>query len=184
MDRIPSSQPEAPRVKSAVSSILDILRNPRARFAAALVAVLAAAPACGGEEEVPEPPPICETPERADAPAPRVTAQSNNIRLKENRIRIAFDVPEFDEECRAPFTVHARAMVWRSPEEVPLDEEPSGDPLSSQEQLPGETVVYGPGGYFLDAEFVPNATRISSFVLHVVDAAGQEYTTPPFSPLE
>lgn len=183
MDRTPSS-PEAPGTKSVIGSVLDKLRNPRARFAAALVAALAAAPACGGEEEIPEPPPICETPERADASAPRVTVQTDNIQLQENRIRIAFDVPEFDEECRAPFMVHARAMLWRGPEEVPLGEKPSGNPLSSQEELPGETVVYGPGGYFLDVEFPPTAARISSIVLHVVDAAGDEYVTPPFSPLE
>lgn len=196
MERTPSSK-EAPHTKPSAGSNLnlkDTFCNQRARLAAAFAAILAAAPAagCGGEpmqEETPDagtpaPVPVCETPERADAPAPRVTVQTDNVQLQENRLRIGFDVPAFDEECRAPFTVHARAMVWRNPEEVPLGEEPSGEPLSSQEQLPGETVVYEPGAYSLDAEFPPHAARLSSVTLHLVDAAGQEYVTPPFSPLE
>lgn len=183
MDRIPSST-ETPQAKPTAGSLLNMLRNPRARFAAALVAALAA-PACGAEEEEPKPP-VCETPERADAAAPRVTVRTDNIELEANRIRIYFDVPEFDAECRAPFTVHAKATLWRPAQEVPLGEEPTEEPLSDPNaQLRGETEVYEPGeGYFLDAEFPPSAARISSIVLHVVDAAGEEYTTPPFSPLE
>lgn len=199
---------ETPRAKTTElkpsdGPVLDNLRDQRARLTAALIAILAAS-ACGGRPSEAEqsdaeqsdasvcvgtadggePACLCETPERRDAPAPRVDIQTDNIQLQENRLRIGFNVPEFDARCRAPFTVYARAMVWRNPEEVPVGEEPSEDPLSSQEQLPGETVVYGPGAYFLDAEFPPSAARISSVTLHVVDAAGEEFVTPPFSPLE
>lgn len=183
MERTPST----PRTKSS-STILDQLASPRACLAAALAAILAApAAGCGGEETQDTPDAgiaLCETPERADAPAPRITVQTDNIVKQDNRIRIPFHVPGFDKACRAPFFVHARATIWRPAEEVPLGEEPNAKPLSSQVQLPGETTVYEPGEYFLDTECIPNAARISSITLHVVDAAGQEYVTLPFSPFE
>lgn len=177
-----TSTPEAHQApsQSTTNAGPNKFRGQRGRIAAAALALLGmggALSACGGEE--PEPvPEECAIPERADAPTPRVLLK--NVELSANRLRVHFDVPEFDEECRAPLAVHVMATLWRNPENVAAGEDPNLDPRSTRIQLPGETIVYAAGtDYFVDAELVPTADSISSLSLHTADNDGNEFMTAP-----
>lgn len=186
MKSAPSSRPEGQN--GSGRSLLDTLDNlgtPRGRLAAAIIAILAAGPAvgCGGEEEKPEPPAICDTAERQTVTAPELTNVSADA-IVDRRMRVHFNVPEFDEECKIPLKVRVLATVWRGDADSVAYGQAAASPSASEEFLPPYVdpedgfEVWGPGASSMDAE-VPAGARVVSFRLDVVDAQGRRVQTTP-----
>lgn len=188
MKSAPSSRPEGQNGSGqSLLNTLDNLGTPRGRLAAAIIAILAAGPAvgCGGEdEEKPEPPAICDTEERQTVTAPELTNVSADA-IVDRRMRVHFNVPEFDEECKIPLKVRVLATVWRGDGDGSISYgQAAGSSSASEEFLPPYVdpedgfEVWGPGATSLDAE-VPAGARVVSFRLDVADAQGERFQTTP-----
>lgn len=190
MKSAPSSRPKGQN--GSGRSLLDTLDNlgtPRGRLAAAIIAVLAAGPVvgCGGEdEEKPEPPAVCDTAERQTVTAPEPTNVSADA-IVDRRMRVHFNVPEFDEECKVPLKVRVLATVWRGDGDGTISYgQAAADPSTSEEFLPPYVdpdpeegfEVWGPGATTMDVE-VPAGARVVSFRLDITDAQGERFQTTP-----
>ncbi len=189
MKSTPSSRPEGRinTIGKSPLSLLDALRSPRGRVAAVIAAALAAGPVtgCGGQdEEKPEPPAICDTAERQTVTAPELTDIRADA-IVDRRLRVHFNVPEFDEECKVPLKVRVLATVWRGDADGSIAYgQAAADPSASEEFLPPYVnldegfEVWEPGASSMDAE-VPAGARVVSFRLDVRDAQGERFRTTP-----
>ncbi|MBI2638683.1 hypothetical protein HYW83_03780 [Candidatus Peregrinibacteria bacterium] len=165
-------------------SLLDLFRTPRGRIAAAISAALAgpSVVGCGGEEK-PEPPAICDTAERQTVTAPQLTDVRADA-IVDRRLRVHFNVPDFDEECKVPLTVRVLATVWRGDGDAVAYGQAAADPSASEEFLApyadpeGGFEIWGPGATSMDSE-VPAGARVVSFRLAVTDAQGRRLDTTP-----
>lgn len=190
MKSTPSSRPGRGQIDVkngpglSLLDVLDALGTPRGRVTAAIIAALAAGPVlgCGGEEE-PEPPAICDTAEHQTVTAPELTDVRADA-VVDRRLRVHFNVPEFDEACKIPLRVRVLATVWRGDGDGVSYGQAATDPSASEEFLPPYIdpadgfEVWGPGATSMDAE-VPAGARVVSFRLDVADAQGERFRTIP-----
>ncbi len=149
----------------------------RGQIAAAVLALLAAVPACGGSDpDKPEPlPPVCETSARGKGTAPNVEIADPRVSPFMQRgdlLRVHFTVPEFDAECEAPLQVSVKGRV------IPLPGKPQ--PQDAYRPLNGAAEVWEAGDDFVDVE-MPKDGTIPSFRLHVEDAQGDKHESPSVS---
>lgn len=185
MNRAPLSreraQTDAP--KGSGVSLLDILKSPRGRVAAAALAILAAGPvSCGGdEEEKPEPPAVCDTADRQTVTAP----QPENVyadAIVDNRLRVHFTIPEFDEECKLPLMVRVIGTLWTGAGEGGASfGQPPANNADARALPPYEDEgfeVWDTGATSVSIE-VPEGQRVVDFRLEVTDAQGKRFVTTP-----
>jgi hypothetical protein len=136
------------------------------------------AAACGEE-----PTPICETPEREMATAPKV--KIDRVELQGTSVRAFFETPNFDVDCKGPLRVTLMANV-RSNRAVTGEDgsfygdgeqEPVVQPTSSTISL-GEKEVWQSGDDIVEGVLPTNWDVVDSVTLKVVDAQGTEFETP------
>lgn len=186
-----SSSPGKDRIDTptgSVGSLLDVLKGPRARIMAAALALLTAAPACGGEdknvyadaEEQPEPPAVCDTAERQTVTAP----QPENVyadAIVDNRMRVHFTIPEFDEECKLPLRIRCIGTLWTGADEGASFGQPPANNAVARALPPYEDEgfeVWDTGDTSVSVE-VPEGQRVVDFRLEVTDGQGERFVTNP-----
>ncbi|GEM_PF-5782859 len=171
----------APKRSSATLLDALALRGPRTRLMVAALGLLAADAACGGEnEQPPEPPAICDTPERQTVTAP----QPENVyadAIVDNRMRVHFTVPEFDEECKLPLRVRVLGTLWTGAGEGTSFGQPPANNSDTGALPPYEDEgfeVWDTGETSVTVE-VPQGQRVVDFRVEVTDAQGERFVTNP-----